>query len=436
MKEKLNNQPKQFYKLAISLILAIFISTALIRPAAGKEVNVNFGETKIENHFPKGLRFSVKIDLIQTKGAHINLWYRLGADSWMQKSPNCDVKITDESANSKYFSCVILLELLGVPPQLPITYKWELADPNDNPIKFSDEKVIIYSDTKFNWQNLDSDTITIWWHDRPSEFAQQILSTAQTAIQQQKAFYGVELEHPIQIVLQNSVEELYMWREKTSQSIGGEAFPRIGLTIQIVELDMPKDVVDSWLNEIVPHEISHLYFFQATAREKAIPPNWLNEGMAGYNEISDHSQDWFFVRRAIKQQTIIPLGELRGEFTGEEEKIFLSYAESTTAIIYAIEIYGQEGLKKLFSAYQAGESSDEAFLKAFGRTESDLEKDWEIWVVEQTNQPSNTIKVLSYVLFFLTIICSCTLASIFVIIFLIVAFNNKIKIQPVPRNMV
>ncbi len=430
MKMKLNNQPKQFYKLAIGLILAIFLSVTLLQPAIGKEVVVTFGETKIENYFPGGIRFSVKIDINDHRGV-VTFHYRLGGDFWSYDSAKCSAKINDDN-KVEYYSCVYYLDTTGMPPQLPISYKWQLYGSVD---RTSEEKNVIYENPDFDWQSLVANNLTIWWHDHSAEFAHQILSTSQTSVQQQEALYGVKLQQPIQIVIQNSEDEFYEWRERESRSIGGVAFPWIGTTVQIIEIDMQKSFMDEWLNEVIPHEISHLYFFQVTAREHANPPSWLDEGMAGYNENSDHSHDWLLVRRAIQNETLMPLGDLRGDFIGDEENIRLAYAEGTTAIIYIIETYHQEGLKKLFSAYQAGRNSDEAFLEAFGRTVSDFEKDWEIWVVEQTNQPRNTIKVLSYVLFSLTIICSCTLASIFVIIFLIVAFNNKIKVQPVPRNI-
>lgn len=438
MKTNLPSQYKHEYRVFISLILAVLINAMLFQPASGQEAGVTFGETKIENHFSKGLKFSIKIDLIQTNGAHINLWYQLGADNWMQQSPNCDVKITDVAAPSKYFVCVIFLDLSGIPPQTPVTYKWELADPNDNPIKFSDEKVTIYSDIKFNWLNLNEDNLTIWWHDHPSEFAQQILTTANISIQKQEVFYDIELEYPIQIVVLNSEDELYEWREKISRSIGGEAFPWLGTTVQIFPLDLQESTLDYWINDIVPHEISHLYFFQATAREQASPPIWLNEGMAGYNELNDYSSEWSLIQQAIAQQTLIPLNELRYEFTGADEKINLSYAESTTAIIYAVETYGQEGINKLFSAFQAGESSDEAFLQAFGRTVDDFEKDWKMWVVERASKAGNAMKYISYFFIFMAMACGGILLSVFAIIFLISVLNNKTKKQSLaqtPGNM-
>lgn len=429
MKKRSKNRLQQIYRLATSLILAILFSTTIVQPALSKEINVNFGETKIENLFPKGIRFSVKIELIKTKGAHINLWYRLGSGSWAQESPNCDVKITDANNNSKYFSCVILLDLSGLPPQFPLMYKWELADPNDNPIKFSDEYTIIYSDPQHVWQNLTEDNISIWWHDRPIEFAEQILSTAEAAIQRQSVFYGERLEHPIQLVVQNSQKEFYTWSELESQSIGGQAFPQLGITIQIVDLDMSKFSINAWLNEVVPHEISHLYFFQASARYKGNPPKWLDEGMAGYNEVSDHSEDWFLVREAIQQDKLILLNELRSEFPENNEEFRLAYAEGTTVIIYIIETYGQDGLKKLFSAYQTGEDSDTAFMQAFGRNLDDFEKDWQAWVITQQRIPDNFASIFFLVFAILSVTCSCS--ALVIIILLIAIFNKKIKIQPV-----
>lgn len=429
MNKKITNRYKQIYKLVTSLVLAILVSINAAQPATGKEINVIFGETQIENRFPEGISFSVKIELIKTKGAHINLWYRLGTGTWQQESPNCTVKITDANNDSKYFNCVILLDLSGLPPQTLLTYKWELADPNDNAIKFSDEFTIVYSDPQFVWQNLTEGNLSIWWHDRPVEFAEQILSTAESALQRQSVFYGVKLEHPIQLVVQNSQSEFQNWSTLESQSVGGQAFPWLGTTIQIIELDMPDFLIKSWLKEVVPHEISHLYFFQVSARYKGNPPKWLDEGMAGYNEIKDLNEDWSFVRQAIQQDKLIPLGKLRSEFPENDKDFRLAYAESTTAIIYIIETYGQDGLKKLFSAYQAGENSDAAFMQAFGRNLDDFEKDWQAWVVTQQRTPDNFVAIVFLIFTILSVTCSCS--ALVIVILLITIFNKKIKIQPV-----
>jgi|GEM_PF-2590594 len=239
----------------------------------------------------------------------------------------------------------------------------------------------------------------------------------------------VELENPIQLVILNSEDELYEWREHDTQSIGGEAFTDFGTTIQIFEKDMQEGIQEAWINEVVPHEISHLYFFQAIGKDYKDIPRWLNEGLAGYNEFNDHGADWAMVRQAIQQDALIPLGELRNDFPEGDEKVSLSYAECTTTAIYIIETYGQDSLNKLFSAYQAGENSDAAFKQAFGRNVADFEKDWQAWVVTQQSTPDNSVVIIFLAFTILSLICGGSL--LILVILLITTFNKKIKINVV-----
>ncbi len=422
MNTKIKNIRTHANKILSSLILTILLSTTLVQPAAGDEVDVTFGETKVENFFPDGFRFSVKI-VVQHYRGRIDFYYRLGEDEWISYPAACTENTKDAV---EYYSCVFYLNYEVLPPQLPVSYKWRLFSPVD---KYSTEKTVIYENPSFDWNSLHEGELTIWWHDHPSEFTQQILTAATTALQKQEEFYGVKLENPVQIVILNSEDELYEWRDRATQSIGGEAFPNFGTTVQIFETDMQGSIQEYWLNEVIPHEISHLYFFQAVGKEQTNIPRWLNEGLAGYNEFNDHSEDWGFVRQAIQQDTLIPLSELRNDFPEGDEKVSLSYAESTTAIIYIIETYGQEGLNKLFSAYQVGENSDAAFMRAFGRNMDDFEKDWQVWVVTQQRAPDNMVAIFFLVFTILSVTCSCSLLVI--VILLITIFNKKIKIKPV-----
>ena len=192
---------------------------------------------------------------------------------------------------------------------------------------------------------------------------------------------------------------------------------------------MQESIIESWINEVIPHEISHLYFAQVIGEEQISIPRWLNEGLAGYSEFNDHSSDWRYVRQAIQQDELIALNELRETFPEGDEKVSLSYAESTTTIIYIVETYGQEGLNKLFSAYQAGENSDAAFMQAFGRNLDDFEKDWQAWVVMQQRTPDNFVAIVFLIFTILSVTCSCS--ALVIVILLITIFNKKIKIQPV-----
>ena len=44
----------------------------------------------------------------------------------------------------------------------------------------------------------------------------------------------------------------------------------------------PSEVDQSWVKEVVPHELTHLVFNTAVDNPYHGPPRWLNEGLAVY----------------------------------------------------------------------------------------------------------------------------------------------------------
>ena len=368
---------KMLIRIIIGLLVAICISVVSIQPVNSQGVKIYFGETKTENHFPTGIRFSVKIDVTDERGT-VDFNYKLGNESWSREAAKCSPKMI--VAEVDYYSCIFFLDIPNTPPQLPVTYKWRLYGTAE---RYSEEQTVNYENPCYLWQTFTKGNVTIWWHDRPQEFAERVYSIAEKSIQQQHSLFEVDLANPIHLVVENSREENSMWNSRISYSIGGQAFPAIGVTIQIVELNISDARMDYWLKEVVPHEISHLYFFQATNREQAKPPNWLDEGLAGYNEFNSHRFDWVLIKDAIRQNKLVPLANLRDEFKGNDEQVALAYAESMTAAEYLIDTYGKQGLNNLFSSYQEGKTSDEAFQLAFGRTVSEVETDWEAWAREK-----------------------------------------------------
>ncbi len=407
---------KIFIRILIGLLISVLFSARSIQPAISQGVEIDFGETTVENHFPKGIRFSVKIDVTDERGT-IHFHYRLGNEPWAHETANCSAKVINTVVD--YYSCVFFLDIPNLPPQLPISYKWRLYGSAD---RYSEEQTITYEDPRFLWQTLTRGNVTIWWHDHSQEFGERVYSTVERSIQKQEPLFNVELANPIQIVVENSREEYLEWNGQTSYSVRGQAFPSMGVTIQIVELDISDGRMNYWLNDVIPHEISHLYFFQATNRAEADPPKWLDEGLARYNEFNNHRYDWNLVRNAARQERLYPLVELREEFRGNDEQVALAYAESLTAAEYLIDTYGEQGFNNLFSAYQDGKTSDEAFQAAFGRTVSEIEADWQMWIKEQSSGSSLEMLIL---LFFLGIYLGGGCLSIFMLAGLIIYFSRK-----------
>jgi len=408
--------------LWISLMLALLLSTLLSFPAQGQLVEVEFGETVIEPRFTETVRFTVKIDRGDSRG-DIEFWYKMGAMNWEEGEPNCRGITVNNVVD--YFNCTFLLKTDDLPPQMPIIYKWEVADPYGTALVISEEKTYVYTDPAYTWESRSTENLTVWWHDHPAEFGESAVNLAETALQNQSKLYGIELLYPVQIVIENSQAEFNEWNDDFP-SLGSElVYYRLGMTVQIIGPEQEAKWKDYFLSEFISRGISHLYFFEASGRKHKDPPTWLENGLGQYNVFHSREMEWNLVRDAARQDKLIPLSELRENFDGDDARVYLSYAESMTAIEYIISAYGEEGLHALFENYRNYKTSDEAFEAAFGKNMAEVEADWEVWVKSHPKVTSLSDKVKPYLSSILIVTVVCSLMVFILILGVVIYFSRR-----------
>jgi hypothetical protein len=67
---------------------------------------------------------------------------------------------------------------------------------------------------------------------------------------------------------------------------------------------------------------------------------------------------------------------LAGYFALDQARIYLSYAESVSAVDLMVRKYGKSAVQKLVKAYGNGATDDEAFKAAFGIDTAEFNKAW------------------------------------------------------------
>ena len=355
-------------RIALVSLLALLLLP--IRPARA-QTRASFGSSELENRFPDGLTFQV---VVQGDGAEIvagRLYYALRnatstAQVVLDVQPGKQVTLRHTWDTSK----------TTVPPGAPVFFHWEVTDSQGQ--RFSSaEELFFYNDVRFDWQVLEDENIAIWTHDRPAAFGEQVFDIAQRAFTRQHDLFQAELAYQIRIIIYNDSAEFAGWHTYVSEFIGGQAFTGLGLTTQIVPLTGPQK---SWLNDVIPHELAHLYFDQVTRHPLSMPPLWLNEGVAQYNEFRDLGEDLRWAKLEILNGNLIPLRTIVGSFGNQEGAVRLAYAESVSAVSYMIESYGAQGLADLLAAFGSGRPVEGAFVQALGRTPAEFEADWLAWL--------------------------------------------------------
>ena len=265
---------------------------------------------------------------------------------------------------------------LTVVPWTPIVYRWRVTDAQGNAFETSPQRVD-YADTRFDWQSRQNPQVIVLWHDKPEVFGDKVFEIARQAIAKQQQLFEVQLGIPIRIIVYNNLSEFNAWHSVALDWIGGEAFPDFGITTQIVTSPFPDNY---WLNAVIPHEIAHLYLYQAAYNPASPLPVWLNEGIAQYSQfIQDDSE--YLVKKAVNDHKLIPLTSLADGFGQHDEtRIRLAYAEALSAVTYLVNTYGESGLARLVAAYKAGKTTDEAFRDALGVDMGTFQQDWAEWL--------------------------------------------------------
>lgn len=264
-----------------------------------------------------------------------------------------------------------------VVPNTPFVYSWHVWT-EDGREHVSAPRSFRFEDTRFEWHVRQSERVAVWTHDRPGDLGQRAFDIAQRAVEEQRTLFGVDLQEQIQLIIYNDFTEFAGWHSTVGDFIGGEAFPAFGITTQIVPLAGPQA---GWLNDVVPHEISHLYFAQAAENPTVSVPTWLNEGVASFNEFGDPSVALRRVERAASAGELLPLSSLKSGFGSHNEaRARLAYDEALSAVTFIVERFGRSGLSELLAGYHSGLASEAAFGRAFGVDVGSFEAAWAEWV--------------------------------------------------------
>ena len=355
-------------------ILTAFLFLGVVPSARGQE-SPTFAPTQVVNDYPDRIAFSTRV--ASPGPMLVEAEFRYAIDAYLGLENVTRVKLEMESAREVSLTYTWDTSDITIPPWTPMLVSWRTMD-EDGVWHESEPQRVVYEDIRFQWQRLETDDLVVLWHDKPATFGNAVFEIAQEAIRRQRRLFGVDLTIPIHLVVYNSREEFQAWHSLGLDWIGGEAFPDIGVTTQIVTSQTPDDY---WLKAVVPHEISHLYLHQAAYNPRAPVPVWLNEGVAQFNEFITREDAEALVQEAVREGKLIPLTSLEDGFgKHDEERVALGYAEGWSAVTYLVETYGEEGLARLLAAYKAGLPTKKAFPEALGVDMGTFQADWAEWL--------------------------------------------------------
>jgi len=373
---------KKTLKLKLQLISFIIIMITLpfsIAVAQDGDV-IQVISTDIENDFPNRLIFHINV---QSKKpiTTIKLYYQLQGSISIHSQP-----IDFDSAKHVSTSFTWDTSKMTIAPSSPILYYWKIVDQDGNKLT-TPEKLVYYDDIRFDWQELSSPELILRWYAGDKDFGSNIFNVAQQSLAQMKKETGGQLDFPIIILLYASDEDFSSWHYYVHDWAAGLAFPPLGVTTQII----PPSTKQIWIEDVIPHEIAHLFFFQIINGNSNHWPRWLDEGWAQYHEFSSNEAALERVAQAAQDGSILPLVLISGDFGSDLERVRLAYDEAYSVVYYLIETWGYDGLQKLIVNFRDGKRYREAVEEAFSVSWEEFEAGWITWVgVPTTPAPPPT----------------------------------------------
>jgi hypothetical protein len=231
-----------------------------------------------------------------------------------------------------------------------------------------------YDDDRYTWKTLEGKVVRVHWVEGGQAFGQRALKIGDDAVAATAALLGVSESDPIDFFIYADQTAFYdALGPATRENVGGQAHPDIRTLFALIT---PDEINASWVESVVPHELTHVVFQTAVDNPYHQPPHWLNEGLAVYLSDGYQASDRSQVEAAAKDGSIIPLDGLAGAFPTTRDRFFLAYAESVSAVDRIVRAAGRDALIKLIRSYADGVSDDDAFSAALGKDVSGFEADW------------------------------------------------------------
>ena len=358
------------------LIMMILLS---VKDIAAQEI-IQVISTDIENNFPSSLTFQITVQS-EKPIEKIFFYYKFQGSLSTQSQP-----IDFESSTNVNASYTWDTSGITNAPSTPIFYYWRIVDQDGNQLQ-TEEELTYYDDIRFDWQELKSSELILRWYEGDTEFGNRIFDVAQRSLAQMKEETNRELDFPLFIILYANEDDFKSWHYFVHDWVGGQAFPAFGVTTQIISPSANQE----WIEDVIPHEIAHLFFYQIINAHANLWPAWLDEGFAQHYEFSPNESALEHVTQAAQNGDLIPLVLISGDFGSDPERVYLAYDESYSVVIYLLETWGEEGLQKLVKNFREGKNYRAAIEEAFGITWEEFEAGWITWLgVPTTPAPPPT----------------------------------------------
>lgn len=220
------------------------------------------------------------------------------------------------------------------------------------------------------WSEQSTDHFIISYHSEDARAANSLIRIAEESYSEVTNRYGFSLEDKVKIYVLGDRAEVDRYYGDTAPSgIMGFAIPHQS-TIYLISPRGTKSLPDT--REVFMHELAHIFNHHISPRF----PLWLNEGLAMWISGERRLRDNFWLSLAALTHSFLPLRDIENSFPAERRKTSLAYAESRNSVIYIVDVYGIDGLRKFLKELNSTQNVDEAIHNSFGFSYEEFDRNF------------------------------------------------------------
>jgi hypothetical protein len=356
--------------LVICFLMAI-LSPSLVQAQAGLTIT----SSSVEAEFPSRLNFdlSARSDVNITD---IRLCYEVDRVSFAQVVSEAYIEFTPSAAVDISWS-LEMVRIGGLPPGSSVEYWWTVEDAGGNEVETVPAQVQ-FDDTRYSWRSLTEGKVTIYWYQGDDAFAQELMATAQQALDKLAEDTGAELASQARLYIYASSGDLQGAMIYPQEWTGGVAFTRYST----MAIGIAPNNID-WGKGAIAHELTHLVIHQMTLNPYNDLPTWLDEGLAMRSEGLLSPEFSSSLAEAIATGSLISVQSLCSPFSAYAGEAILSYAQSYSLVEFLISSYGRGKMLELLNTFRQGSSYDGALESVYGFDMDGLDSLWRGYVTEK-----------------------------------------------------
>jgi hypothetical protein len=368
-------------------LFILFIALLMLLPAravAADGIKITDSHTRAE--FPERLSFTVKAESPSTIN-RIRLLYEVDqktyapsyAEAWPAFQPSQKVTASWNWDMRRSW----------LPPGARVTYWWVIEDAGGNRLT-SPRQALSFDDTRFKWQKIGDDKISIYWYKGSQSFANALLQSAREAAVKLGQDTGVSFTKPVSYYIYGSQDDLLSALIAPDEWTGGQANP----DFNIITIGISPNNLD-WGKRAVAHELGHLITNEVIPGPfSAYIPLWLKEGLANHAEGEQSDADKQALVKAIKNGRTATLRTLSSPFPADWMETAYAYAQSQSVVEYLINAYGKDKVNRLLVTLNEGNTINDALTAVYGFNLSQLDEAWTEYMLGQEENKVEPGKVL------------------------------------------